>query len=224
MKDSKLDVTIKIDENTLEFFRKSKVKVNRGEIDTSGKSGSFIVMTAGPQTGRVVFIDKPIISIGRDDDADIVIKKTLISRDHARLVLTGKQVCISDQGSTNGTFVNKKRITRRILKDGDEIQTGEVVWQFFTEELSPNKTVPATVDKKSSDFYTAVFNECEPYFGNSTRQFLYRQIAVHDRKTPQTISLSDRDELVKWIKISASLFLDEPDTIALVNKIKTIKK
>jgi pSer/pThr/pTyr-binding forkhead associated (FHA) protein len=48
-----------------------------------------------------------------------------MSKEHAMLTVGTAQVVLSDPGSTNGTFVNGERVTRVILKSGDEIRFGE---------------------------------------------------------------------------------------------------
>lgn len=67
---------------------------------------------------------KPILTIGRSDDNDVVLDNPVVSRRHAILQLVEDQYQIVDLGSTNGTFVNGERIKAQILKDGDEILIG----------------------------------------------------------------------------------------------------
>ena len=48
-----------------------------------------------------------------------------MSKEHAMLTVGTAQVVLSDPGSTNGTFVNGEKVSRVILKEGDEIRFGE---------------------------------------------------------------------------------------------------
>jgi DNA-binding winged helix-turn-helix (wHTH) protein len=65
--------------------------------------------------------------IGRDPSADVWINSTLVSRQHARLVVRGGQVTIEDLGSRNGTFVNGIRLTAPVtLASGDDVRLGVV--------------------------------------------------------------------------------------------------
>jgi two-component system response regulator AtoC len=67
------------------------------------------------------------LSIGRDDDADVVIDDRAVSRCHARLIAARSEVAIADLGSHNGTRVNGVRVDgARTLASGDEIAIGEV--------------------------------------------------------------------------------------------------
>jgi len=72
--------------------------------------------------------------IGRSKKCDIVIPNPTISSSHARIYKKGKKVWISDLGSRNGTFVNRKKINEdNELRSGDEIQMGNL---FFSVSLN----------------------------------------------------------------------------------------
>ncbi len=87
-----------------------------------------LVMRSGPTPGKVFELNKEIATIGREASADIVIADPEVSRAHARLVTKPGGVIIEDLGSTNGTFVNKQRITApRAISPGDEITLGESI-------------------------------------------------------------------------------------------------
>jgi pSer/pThr/pTyr-binding forkhead associated (FHA) protein len=56
-----------------------------------------------------------------------------VSRNHARITVTQRRYQITDLGSSNGTFVNEKRLTPhvpRLLSHGDQIRLGRVVLAF----------------------------------------------------------------------------------------------
>ena len=70
-------------------------------------------------------------TIGRAEDADLVLEDAGISRHHARIGDEAGIVTIEDLGSSNGTFVNGEPVEgRRPLRDGDEIQVGGALLQF----------------------------------------------------------------------------------------------
>ena len=64
------------------------------------------------------------IVIGRSADLDMVLVEDMVSRRHARIVVSGDSVSLADLGSTNGTFVNGQRITEAEIKEGDRILIG----------------------------------------------------------------------------------------------------
>ena len=64
--------------------------------------------------------------MGRESDNDLVVPEPQVSRNHAEIVLTEQGYCIRDLSSTNGTFVNRQRVTEQdfLLNDGDRINLG----------------------------------------------------------------------------------------------------
>lgn len=75
-----------------------------------------------------------ITVIGRDDDADVILDDSGISRRHSEIRVTNDGphlvASLSDLGSTNGTFVNGNRITSVHLDDGDRITVGRTSMVF----------------------------------------------------------------------------------------------
>jgi len=68
------------------------------------------------------------LSIGRGEDADVVIEHRAVSRSHARLIAARGEVRIADLGSHNGTTVNGVAVDgSRVLASGDEIAIGDAV-------------------------------------------------------------------------------------------------
>ncbi len=87
-------------------------------------------ITKGPDAGKVFTIVKSPLRIGRDPSNDIVLVANGISRRHAIVTLEGNKVLLTDLGSTNGTYVNTKRVQQVALKSGDEIFVGSVILAF----------------------------------------------------------------------------------------------
>jgi pSer/pThr/pTyr-binding forkhead associated (FHA) protein len=66
-------------------------------------------------------------TLGRATGADFSLDGALVSRVHCRLVaLPGGELEIRDLESTNGTFVNGKRVQTAVLQSGDRLQVGRV--------------------------------------------------------------------------------------------------
>lgn len=84
----------------------------------------LLVHVQGTEMGRVRALDKPTMLIGRSTDADIWLSDDGVSRKHARFARQGGVTIIEDLESANGTFVQGERVTRRVLKTGDQIQLG----------------------------------------------------------------------------------------------------
>src|SRR5213595_1561602 len=101
-----------------------------------------LTIGSGPQLGRVVAVQETAITIGREEDCNVVLREDLeVSRRHARLEpLPDGRVAIRDLGSRNGTYVNGRRVDAALLKGGEEIKLGQTV---FITYLDP--TVVGTV-------------------------------------------------------------------------------
>ncbi|QPC84293.1 FHA domain-containing protein [Phototrophicus methaneseepsis] len=93
-----------------------------------GNDSYRLVVRRGPQPNQVYELSKEVMNLGRDITNDIVINDREVSRHHLRFTHGTSGYTIEDSGSTNGTFVNGKRITGATpLKNGDMIGLGETV-------------------------------------------------------------------------------------------------
>jgi hypothetical protein len=111
----------------------------RGRTATdTGRQGPSVVGRAGSRPGitHVLVVDGPGTRhelttgrnvIGRGTEADIRLPDTGVSRKHVDVVLEGGTAFAEDLGSTNGTLVNGRRISRQALSDGDVIRIGHSV-------------------------------------------------------------------------------------------------
>ncbi|MFL5947846.1 MAG: FHA domain-containing protein, partial [Gaiellaceae bacterium] len=70
-------------------------------------------------------------TIGRSPDCDIFLDDVTVSRKHAVLVQADDSYVIEDQGSLNGTFLNRRRIESAPLEHGDELQVGKYRLSFL---------------------------------------------------------------------------------------------
>jgi pSer/pThr/pTyr-binding forkhead associated (FHA) protein/type II secretory pathway predicted ATPase ExeA len=76
------------------------------------------------QTLRELSLDQPRLLIGRSEHNDIAIPSKFISRHHALLVRHGSATFLMDLNSTNGTFVNSRRVSNHVLIHDDVISLG----------------------------------------------------------------------------------------------------
>ena len=64
--------------------------------------------------------------LGRAVPADFIVDTAMVSRQHCRLTHTNGQLRVEDLNSTNGTFVNDRRIGRSVLVSGDRLRVGHM--------------------------------------------------------------------------------------------------
>ena len=86
----------------------------------------FLTMRGGSSHGVVIHILKPVTTVGRHHNADVVVDDPSISRRHAEITRSSDGYILSDLGSKNSTFVNQIDIrkSQHRLEDGDEISFG----------------------------------------------------------------------------------------------------
>ncbi|MGY1735974.1 FhaA domain-containing protein [Geodermatophilus sp. SYSU D00684] len=102
----------------------------RQHPSVTGRAGSrpgvtHVLVVDGPGTRHELSTGRNVI--GRGTDADIRLPDTGVSRKHADCVLENGTAVVEDLGSTNGTLVNGRRVSRQALSDGDVIRIGHSV-------------------------------------------------------------------------------------------------
>ncbi len=104
-----------------------------------------LMMKSGPTPGKVYPLEKSVLDIGRDVANDVVVNDAEVSRRHARLTQQAGSYVLEDLGSTNGTFVDGKRLTGpHWLQPGETIMLGENVSLEF-EAVRPEYDPDATM-------------------------------------------------------------------------------
>ncbi len=88
---------------------------------------TILIQEKGGEQRRMGF-NKPEVTIGRVQGNDIVLPKGNVSKRHARIVLKDGKFIIVDLKSTNGTYVNGRKITSPlVVKDSDKIYIGDFI-------------------------------------------------------------------------------------------------
>ena len=88
----------------------------------------WILDTHDPAVERLTFRIPPgsVNTIGRSAGAQLIVEAPLVSRLHCQLTATAHALQVKDLGSTNGTFVNGKRIKTAALREGDRLSVGRL--------------------------------------------------------------------------------------------------
>jgi hypothetical protein len=93
---------------------------------------ALLVVQRGPNAGSRFLLDKEVTTAGRHPDSDIFLDDVTVSRRHAEFIRTGDGFVVADVGSLNGTYLNRERIERASVSNGDEVQVGKFRLLFFT--------------------------------------------------------------------------------------------
>jgi hypothetical protein len=100
-------------------------------LDDFGVKGPALVVRSGGGRAGEMFHPEGETTIGRSPDCGIFLDDVTVSRKHAVLVERDGGFFIEDQGSLNGTFVNRKRVEAAQIEDGDELQIGKYRLTFL---------------------------------------------------------------------------------------------
>ncbi|HET7538923.1 MAG TPA: FHA domain-containing protein [Polyangiaceae bacterium] len=115
---------------------------------------AIIVHEKGGAERREIF-DTAELSVGRVQGNELMLPKGNVSKRHARLLYRDGRFIVTDLNSTNGTYVNRRKITQAtIVREGDRIYIGDFVLRIETsggESVSPDefKTGPSAVNRST---------------------------------------------------------------------------
>ncbi len=96
---------------------------------------ALLISTRGAVSGSRYLLDEDEVSVGRDPKTDILLDDSTVSRAHSVFRRSGDTYAVIDSGSLNGTYVNRRRVERQELKNGDEIMIGKFRLVFFTKSV-----------------------------------------------------------------------------------------
>jgi hypothetical protein len=92
---------------------------------------ALVVRSGGGRAGESFRPTGERTRIGRSPDCEIFLDDVTVSRNHAVLIARDGTFVVEDQGSLNGTFVNRRRIESASLEEGDELQVGKYRMTFI---------------------------------------------------------------------------------------------
>ena len=102
---------------------------------------AIVISEKGGAERREVF-ERPEISVGRVQGNDLMLPKGNVSKRHARLIFRDSRFIVTDLNSTNGTYVNRRRISQAtIVREGDRIYIGDFVLRI---EMPDGASEPST--------------------------------------------------------------------------------
>ncbi|WP_141013341.1 FHA domain-containing protein [Nocardioides sambongensis] len=125
---------------TIQFGGSDKVEtsdrqlsaVDAAAVDALPQGHALMVVQKGPGAGSRFLLDQSEVSAGRHPESAIFLDDVTVSRRHAVFRRDGNDFTVEDAGSLNGTYVNRDRIEKVSLSDGDEVQIGKYRLVFFT--------------------------------------------------------------------------------------------
>lgn len=95
------------------------------------KPHRFVLLT-GADGGKEYPLDKPVMTVGRGEEADIRVNHSSVSRNHCEVhSLEGDHFEVQDSGSANGIRVNGQDVKRALLAPGDTLELGDVALKYI---------------------------------------------------------------------------------------------
>ena len=79
---------------------------------------------------KVFYLKKDRAAVGKLPSNDLQINESSVSRSHCKFIRVGNNYKLNDLGSTNGTYVNGRRIKEKELKEGDNITIGRTILNY----------------------------------------------------------------------------------------------
>jgi anti-anti-sigma factor len=109
------------------LFRLNSAESGNVVEDHPTMTGARLIVQDGPSMGRTVSIKGAKFVIGRGPDSQLKVGSATVSRSHAAIERRGGRLYLRDLTSTNGTFLNGRRLRDRPveIRDGDVIQVGK---------------------------------------------------------------------------------------------------
>lgn len=155
------------DDNTNEFLEKTSIVASdtfRGRLKEADEVPPAIVVLIGPPgyVGKQYPITASDIVIGRSVESQVYIDDKSLSRSHAKFAVNASEVSVIDLGSTNKTIVNGQVIpplASCLLKNNDQIKTGNVIFKFLEKGSLEAMTNAAMYERAQKDALTGAHSK-----------------------------------------------------------------
>ena len=100
----------------------------------------------GRDQGKRFELDASVSGLGRDTSNTILLHDTEVSRRHAEIHAEEDEFTLVDLDSSNGTFVNSKRVRRTALKMGDRVQVGRTLMIYTGGDEQSSAGPPTSIE------------------------------------------------------------------------------
>jgi diguanylate cyclase (GGDEF)-like protein len=118
-----------------------------------------LVRVDGPCNGQVYSLDSAQLIVGRSASADVRLTDEGVSRRHASLIHTRSHFFVEDLQSSNGTFLEGRRVRRAPLMEGDLLQFGpHASFRFCMMDTKQERAMMRLYEETTVDALTRVYN------------------------------------------------------------------
>lgn len=181
-----------------EIIKSKEVAVNDTYILNVDKKIAVLVMPVQPDSEKTVDISAvDELIIGRNENCDIIFNNKKVSGNHLKIYKMGTELHVADINSTNGTYLNNKRIRDAVLYDNDIISIGTYEIIFCRGSLSfqnAGDDLTINIDIKQK----AKTSKKYPYFMRSPR--LKLEIPTGEIEIQAPPNLGSKPE-INWLTV-----------------------
>jgi pSer/pThr/pTyr-binding forkhead associated (FHA) protein len=132
-----------------------------------------LVLLSEGLTGRTCELKAEKTTIGRVEDNNFCIAESSVSSHHCEIILKGDQVTVKDLDSTNGTFIDREKISEAPLKPGQILRLGQIEMRLETgapaaataasKKLEQTMVIPQGVKLNELEGTRPVFDKNSPF-------------------------------------------------------------
>lgn len=124
------------------------------------RKAASLIQYNGANLGKRIQLSEQRIVVGRTPESHLFINEASVSRQHAAISSSAAGFEIEDLGSSNGTFINDVKVTTRtLLKDGDMIRLGTILFRFFASDNAESIMADKIYRMATIDAGTDIFNK-----------------------------------------------------------------
>ena len=132
----------------------------------------YLIVFVGQDSGNRYEIKQGTTTLGRSSEADISLDDERISRIHCAVEWKGDKIFIEDRGSTNGTYVESKKVNRAHLRRGAPLQVGQSVMKVEFKNEAEIRLEDSLIKNASIDALTGTFNR-QFFMKRAAEEFAY---------------------------------------------------
>jgi pSer/pThr/pTyr-binding forkhead associated (FHA) protein len=106
---------------------------------------TLLALSAGPD----IPVDRGVVMVGRHPRCDVHLASLRVSRRHCIIAVESGEVVVRDLGSTNGTWVNGRRVASARIRPGDEVWIAHI--RYHLEEAPTHRAAEAEKPSRPED-------------------------------------------------------------------------
>lgn len=147
------------DDNATQVITDIKAALASADNEAADKPACFLVV-GGELNGTIFDLEDGEAVVGRNPDCGIPLDFNGISRRHFRVTCDEGQCKVEDMGSSNGTYVNNKKIDGAVELDrGDMVKLGSIALKFLPQGDTERLTYDKLQEEANTDGLTRCYNK-----------------------------------------------------------------